>query len=248
MESIVFRRVPMSSYATVSLAQNKLRLPHALRLRRSRHAFEKRPARSHQLHRDSILKRSMDVALASFGLIVSLPVLAGLAIMVWLQSPGPVLYRSQRVGRYGKVFVCYKFRTMVVNADNRKDSLRSRNERMGATFKMANDPRVTRLGKFLRRYSLDELPQLWNVLRGEMSLVGPRPHPPDDVRRYENADLRRLRVTPGLTGLWQVTARRDPSFRRNIALDLEYIERRNLWMDLAILYKTIFAVLEGTGV
>lgn len=238
----------MSSYAGVSLAHNKLRLPHTLRLRRPRHSVEKHSALSHHFHGDSFLKRSMDLVLAFVGLIVALPVLGGLAIMVWLQSPGPVLYRSLRVGRYGRVFVCYKFRTMIVDADRRKEGLRSRNERIGATFKMTNDPRVTRLGKFLRRYSLDELPQLWNVLRGDMSLVGPRPHPPDDVRRYEASDLRRLQVTPGLTGLWQVTARRDPSFRRNIALDLEYIERRNLWMDLAILYKTIFAVLEGTGV
>lgn len=234
----------MSSYATVSLAHNKLRLPHSLRLGRPRHFLALR----HQIRGDSFLKRSMDLVLSFVVLIVSLPLLGGLAIMVWLQSPGPILYRSLRVGRYGRVFVCYKFRTMIVNADNRKESLRSQNECIGPIFKMANDPRVTRLGKFLRRYSLDELPQLWNVLRGDMSLVGPRPHPPDDVRRYEVADLRRLRVTPGLTGLWQVTARRDPSFRRNIALDLEYIERRNLWMDLAILYKTIFAVLDGTGV
>jgi lipopolysaccharide/colanic/teichoic acid biosynthesis glycosyltransferase len=238
----------MSSYATAGFAHNKLHSPHSLRLRRARHSFEKHFARDQQVHSDSFLKRSMDLALAFFGLIVSLPLLGFLAIVVWLQSPGPVLYRSLRVGRYGRVFVCYKFRTMVVNADNRKESLRSQNERVGPIFKMTNDPRVTRLGKFLRRYSLDELPQLWNVLRGDMSLVGPRPHPPDDVRRYEAADLRRLQVTPGLTGLWQVTARRDPSFRRNIALDLEYIERRNVWMDMTILYKTIFAVLDGTGV
>lgn len=240
----------MSSYASVSLVHNKLRLPRSLRLRRSRHAVEGHLALNQRVRSDSFsfLKRSMDMALSFFGLVVSFPLLGCLAIVVWLQSPGPVLYRSLRVGRYGRVFVCYKFRTMVVNADNRKESLRSRNERVGAIFKMTNDPRVTGLGKLLRRYSLDELPQLWNVLRGDMSLVGPRPHPPDDVRRYEAGDLRRLEVTPGLTGLWQVTARRDPSFRRNIALDLEYIQRRNLWMDLTILYKTIFAVLDGTGV
>jgi len=238
----------MSSYAAVSLVHNTLRLRRSLRLRRCRHSVEKQFVLSPQIHRDSFLKRSMDLVLAFFALILSLPLLGSLAIMVRLQSRGPILYRSLRVGRYGKVFVCYKFRTMIVDADRSKEGLRSQNERVGATFKMTNDPRVTRLGRVLRRYSLDELPQLWNVLRGDMSLVGPRPHPPDDVRRYEAADLRRLQVTPGLTGLWQVTARRDPSFRRNIALDLEYIERRNLWMDLAILYKTIFAILEGTGV
>lgn len=238
----------MSSYATVSLVHNKLRLPHSLRLRRSRHPVERHFKLIQLGHSDSSLKRSMDLVLSFCGLIVSLPFLGCLAIIIWLQSPGPILYRSLRVGRYGRVFVCYKFRTMVVDADHRKESLRAQNERVGPIFKMTNDPRVTGLGKFLRRYSLDELPQLWNVLRGDMSLVGPRPHPPDEVRRYELGDLRRLQVTPGLTGLWQVTARRDPSFRRNIALDLEYIERRSVWMDLAILYKTIFAVLEGTGV
>jgi lipopolysaccharide/colanic/teichoic acid biosynthesis glycosyltransferase len=136
---------------------------------------------------------------------------------------------------------------MVEDADQKQVALRRKNERVGATFKMTNDPRVTAVGRFLRRYSLDELPQLWNVLRGDMSLVGPRPHPLQDVQRYEPADFKRLEITPGLTGLWQVTARRDPSFRRNIALDLEYIERRSFWVDLSILYKTIFAVIEGTG-
>lgn len=197
--------------------------------------------------RATALKRMTDLILSCLALIGLLPFLFLLAIVVRWQSPGPVLYRSLRVGRRGKLFLCYKFRTMVVGADNGKEALRSRNERLGASFKMVADPRITQIGKVLRRYSFDELPQLWNVFRGEMSLVGPRPHPLDDVQRYENGDDRRLAVTPGLTGLWQVTARNDPSFRRNIALDLEYIERRNFRMDLAILYKTIFAVLEGTG-
>lgn len=195
----------------------------------------------------TVLKRTTDLCFSFFGLIAFWPFLLVLAFIVRLQSPGPILYRSLRVGKKGRLFVCYKFRTMVVGADDKKESLRVQNERIGASFKMANDPRITRVGRILRRYSLDELPQLWNVLRGEMSLVGPRPHPIDDVQRYETGDDRRLEVTPGLTGLWQVTARKDPSFRRNIALDLEYIERRSFWMDLAILYKTIFAVLDGTG-
>lgn len=194
-----------------------------------------------------VLKRITDLTLSFFGLVGLLPFLFVLAFLVRLQSPGPVLYRSLRVGKRGKLFVCYKFRTMIIGADDKKESLRAHNERIGASFKMADDPRITRIGKILRRYSFDELPQLWNVFRGEMSLVGPRPHPLDDVQRYEVGDDRRLEVTPGLTGLWQVTARKDPSFRRNIALDLEYIERHSFWMDLAILYKTIFAVLEGTG-
>jgi lipopolysaccharide/colanic/teichoic acid biosynthesis glycosyltransferase len=136
---------------------------------------------------------------------------------------------------------------MVAGADELKEKLITRNEREGAFFKMNQDPRITRAGRFLRCYSLDELPQLWNVLRGEMSLVGPRPHPLDDFAHYHLDDLRRLDVTPGITGLWQVTARRDPSFQRNMALDLEYIEKWSLWLDLRILYRTISTVLQGSG-
>jgi lipopolysaccharide/colanic/teichoic acid biosynthesis glycosyltransferase len=136
---------------------------------------------------------------------------------------------------------------MIVDADRSKQKLRLLNERCGAFFKLGDDPRITKVGRFLRRYSLDELPQLWNVLRGEMSLVGPRPHPLDDFERYQLEDLKRLRVTPGITGLWQVTARCDPSFQRNVALDLEYIRGWNLWMDLKILCKTVSTVLQGSG-
>jgi len=136
---------------------------------------------------------------------------------------------------------------MGANADALKDNLRRLNERQGATFKIANDPRITRLGRFLRLYSLDELPQLWNVLKGEMSLVGPRPHPLDDYSRYDLEHLRRLDVTPGITGLWQVKARHDPSFERNVALDLQYIENWSVQMDFKILSKTLFAIAGGSG-
>jgi lipopolysaccharide/colanic/teichoic acid biosynthesis glycosyltransferase len=193
------------------------------------------------------LKRTTDILLSLSGIIFGAPLLALIALIVKLDSHGPVLYRSPRVGSKGHVFGCYKFRTMIVGADEMKDSLRLRNERVGPFFKLADDPRITRCGRFLRRYSLDELPQLWNVLRGDMSLVGPRPHPVDDVQLYRAEHLRRLTVTPGITGLWQITARRDPSFERSIALDLEYIEHRSLWMDLKVLWKTVFVVLQGTG-
>jgi lipopolysaccharide/colanic/teichoic acid biosynthesis glycosyltransferase len=136
---------------------------------------------------------------------------------------------------------------MVASADEVKDQLRQRNERQGPIFKIRDDPRITRVGRFLRRYSLDELPQLWNVLKGEMSLVGPRPHPLDDYQRYELEHLRRLDVTPGITGLWQIIARRDSSFNRNMALDLEYIDRWSVWLDLQILFKTCRVVFAGTG-
>jgi lipopolysaccharide/colanic/teichoic acid biosynthesis glycosyltransferase len=136
---------------------------------------------------------------------------------------------------------------MLQNADALKDSLSHLNEREGATFKIANDPRITRVGRFLRKYSLDELPQLWNVLKGDMSLVGPRPHPLDDYHKYDLKHLRRLDVTPGLTGLWQVAARRDPSFEKNVVLDLEYIENWSLRMDLSILFRTLAVVVAGSG-
>lgn len=193
------------------------------------------------------LKRGLDIVLSAAGLLLLLPCLVLIALAIKLDSPGPVLYKALRLGRKGHRFPCYKFRTMVTHADNMKQELRQHNERSGPFFKMANDPRVTRVGRILRHYSLDELPQLWNVLRGDMSLVGPRPHPLDDFERYSLEDLQRLDVTPGLTGLWQVTARRDPSFERGMALDREYIGRWSLALDLRILCKTLGVVLRGGG-
>ena len=159
-------------------------------------------------------KRMMDLVLSAAGLIATLPLLAAIAIAIKIDSRGPVLYRAPRLGLKGRRFLCCKFRTMHTNADQLKEKLRAQNQREGPFFKLADDPRVTQVGRFLRRYSLDELPQLWNVLVGEMSLVGPRPHPVDDFERYDLEDWQRLEVLPGITGLWQVTARRDPSFER----------------------------------
>jgi exopolysaccharide biosynthesis polyprenyl glycosylphosphotransferase len=193
------------------------------------------------------LKRALDVAGAGMALILLAPVLAMLGILVRMDSPGPVLYAALRAGRKGRPFRCFKFRSMVLEADELKQGLRERNRRQGAFFKITDDPRITRVGRWLRRYSLDELPQLWNVLRGEMSLVGPRPHPLDDFSAYKIEDLPRLDVTPGMTGLWQVTARRDPSFQAGMKLDIEYIHRWSLGMDLRILLKTAAVVLRGSG-
>jgi exopolysaccharide biosynthesis polyprenyl glycosylphosphotransferase len=193
------------------------------------------------------LKRTLDVSASILLLVLLSPLLALLAVAIRLDSPGPVLYSALRVGRKGRRFRCHKFRTMVANADAQKEQLRQTNEREGPTFKLTHDPRITRVGRLLRRYSLDELPQLWNVLKGDMSLVGPRPHPLDDFARYDLEHLRRLDVTPGLTGLWQVSARRDPSFQKNMALDLEYIENWSLLMDLRILLRTVRVVLAGSG-
>jgi exopolysaccharide biosynthesis polyprenyl glycosylphosphotransferase len=193
------------------------------------------------------LKRAFDLIGSALGLAILTPVLGSIALIIRLESPGPVLYRAPRVGRKGRCFLCYKFRTMITNADGLKERLRAQNQRQGPTFKIENDPRITRAGRFLRRYSLDEMPQLWNVLKGEMSLVVPRPHPMDDFARYELDHLVRLDVTPGITGLWQVTARQDPSFLRNLALDQEYIDQWSLWMDARILFRTVFAVVLGSG-
>jgi exopolysaccharide biosynthesis polyprenyl glycosylphosphotransferase len=194
-----------------------------------------------------MLKRLMDVLGASVALILLSPLLAAIALLIKLDSAGPILYCAPRAGRKGEIFRCYKFRTMVNNADELRTHLLEKNERSGPWFKMASDPRVTRIGFYLRRHSLDELPQLWNVLRGEMSLVGPRPHTVDDFAAYEVGHLGRLDVTPGITGLWQVTARRDPSFEQNMDLDRTYIQTWNLALDMRILLKTLVAVARGSG-
>jgi lipopolysaccharide/colanic/teichoic acid biosynthesis glycosyltransferase len=194
-----------------------------------------------------LLKRVVDVLGAGLALAVLAPLLAGIAGLIKLDSQGPVLYCAKRAGRKGRLFRCCKFRTMVSDADALKQNLRRNNQRAGPFFKIKNDPRITRLGRFLRRYSLDELPQLWNVVRGDMSLVGPRPHPLDDVAGYAIEHLARLDVTPGITGLWQVTARRDPSFQRGMELDREYIRTWSLGSDLRILLKTFLAVAQGSG-
>jgi exopolysaccharide biosynthesis polyprenyl glycosylphosphotransferase len=192
-------------------------------------------------------KRFIDVCLASIGLFVTAPLIGVLALFVRRDSPGPAFYRSLRVGRKGQIFTCYKLRTMLADADQLKSSLRSRNERDGAFFKIADDPRVTPIGKLLRRYSLDELPQLWNVLTGDMSLVGPRPHPVDDFNLYQLEDLRRLDMKPGITGLWQVSARQDPSFHRSVMLDLDYIENWTLCLDMRIILRTFASLVRAEG-
>lgn len=193
------------------------------------------------------VKRSIDVGLGAIALSLLLPLLLLVAIVIKLNSPGPVIYASERVGRKGRVFRCYKFRTMVANADALKPALQHLNQRDGVLFKIDNDPRTTRVGRLLRKYSLDEIPQLWNVLRGEMSLVGPRPPLVSEVRQYEIEHMRRLDALPGMTGLWQVEARSNPSFARYVSLDVDYVEHWNLWLDFKILFKTIAVVLAGTG-
>jgi exopolysaccharide biosynthesis polyprenyl glycosylphosphotransferase len=198
-------------------------------------------------HEACVLKRVIDLALASVALFILWPLLLLVALLIWVDSPGPILYRAERVGRKGCRFACLKFRTMVKDADQRREELEHLNERTSVLFKMTNDPRVTRVGAFLRKYSLDETPQFFNVLRGDMSLVGPRPPLAAEVEQYQVAHLRRLDVLPGMTGLWQVEARQDPSFDRYISLDTAYVENWNLLLDLRILARTVAVVLSGTG-
>ena len=196
-----------------------------------------------------VAKQLMDFIGALFLLIALSWLFVILAILIKLTSPGPVFFRQQRSGLNGAPFTLYKFRTMVTNAEQFKHELEAMNEMSGPVFKVTNDPRVTPVGKWLRRYSLDELPQLYNVLRTEMSLVGPRPLPVDEVKRFENlAHRRRLSVKPGLTCLWQISGRNQISdFRDWVRLDLEYIDNWSLWLDLKILIRTVPAVLIGTG-
>jgi len=192
-------------------------------------------------------KRLIDIFGAAIGLVVLSPLVVVVAAAIKLDSRGPILYRSIRVGKKRRIFTCYKLRTMVANAESLKPQLRHLNERSGPLFKIENDPRMTRVGRWLRKFSLDELPQLWNVLRGEMSLVGPRPPVPEECAEYRLEYLRRLDVKPGITGLWQVTARSHPSFETALGLDLEYIENWNLWLDTKLLLKTIPVALKGSG-
>jgi len=194
-----------------------------------------------------IFKRGFDVVFSILVLIFFSPMLLVIAIAIKRDSPGPVFYLSNRIGKKGLVFRCMKFRTMVEDADERLAGLMDMNERDGLLFKVADDPRITRVGHFLRKYSLDEFPQFFNVLRGEMSVVGPRPPIGSEVREYKLSYLRRLDVTPGITGLWQVQARQDPSFDSYISLDVAYIENWSIWLDMQIILRTIGAVFAGTG-
>jgi exopolysaccharide biosynthesis polyprenyl glycosylphosphotransferase len=194
-----------------------------------------------------VVKRALDILFSSLVLIVLSPLLLAIAIAIRLDSRGPALYFSERIGKKGHVFRCTKFRTMVRDAENKRADVMHMNERDGVLFKISNDPRVTRLGRFLRKYSLDELPQFFNVLRGEMSVVGPRPPIASEVKEYKLSHLRRLDVTPGITGLWQVQGRQDPSFDSYISLDVTYIENWSIWLDIKIIVRTVAVVFAGTG-
>lgn len=194
-----------------------------------------------------LAKRSFDLVIASLLVLVFSPVLLFSALRVWMHDGGPVLFRQTRVGRDGATFACLKFRTMVVDAEARLAALQAEAGFTGGLFKMVDDPRITGPGRWLRRFSLDELPQLFNVIRGEMSLVGPRPPLPSEVETYDDAMRRRLRVLPGMTGLWQVSGRSDLSWDEAIRLDIYYVDNWSMLQDLNILWRTAGAVVSSRG-
>jgi exopolysaccharide biosynthesis polyprenyl glycosylphosphotransferase len=205
--------------------------------------FQSTPDRTFEL----FIKRVMDIVVAGVGLIVLMPMFIAFALAIKIYDPGPILFAQERVGLNKRRFQFYKFRTMVVNAEALKEELMQHNELDGPAFKMKNDPRITALGRLLRKYSLDEFPQFWNVLVGDMSLVGPRPPVPKEVEKYDRWQLRRLSMRPGLTCIWQVSGRNDIGFLDWMKMDLFYIDNWSLWTDLKILVQTIPAVIMGRG-
>lgn len=193
------------------------------------------------------IKRLLDIVISAAMLVIFSPLMLLVAILIKIYDGGPVIYSTYRVGMWGKEFLFPKFRSMQPNAEQIKDSLLDLNEQDGTTFKIRKDPRVTPLGTFLRKSSIDELPQLWCVLKGEMSLVGPRPPLPEEVATYSVQERARLEIKPGLTCLWQVSGRSDLPFNQQLQLDKEYIASQSIWLDIIILLKTIPAVLFGRG-
>ena len=195
-----------------------------------------------------LLKRWMDVCGSLCAIILLMPLFLVIAIWLKLDSPGPLIYRQVRIGLHGRPFHFYKFRSMYIDSDARRAALLKENEsKDGVIFKMKNDPRITRCGKFIRKYSIDEMPQFFNVLLGDMSLVGPRPPIPDEVALYTLDDRKRLDILPGITCIWQISGRSDIPFREQVVLDKEYIRGQGFWKDVLILLKTIPAVVAGKG-
>ena len=189
-----------------------------------------------------ICKRTIDIIGAGLGLILLSPIIAVVAWAVKVTSKGPVFFSQKRVGKNGELFEMYKFRSMVVNAEELKENLEEQNEMSGPMFKIKDDPRVTKVGKFIRKTSIDELPQLWNVLKGDMSLVGPRPSLPKEVEQFDNWMFKRLTVRPGLTCYWQVSGRNNIDFEDWMKLDIKYVEERNIWIDIKLIFKTVFVL------
>ncbi len=197
---------------------------------------------------EQFIKRIVDVIISFVGIVITLPIMLVTAIAIKLDSPGPVFFKQDRVGQNGRVFCIYKFRSMCQDAEQRKDELREMNEMKGAMFKIADDPRITRVGKFIRRTSIDELPQFFNVLKGDMSIVGTRPPTVEEVAQYKRSQWRRISIKPGITGLWQISGRNQiTDFDKVVELDLKYIDNWSLWGDLSIIFKTIGVLIKRKG-
>jgi exopolysaccharide biosynthesis polyprenyl glycosylphosphotransferase len=195
-----------------------------------------------------LLKRLLDIFASAVLLVLLSPLFLGVALAIHNDSPGPVFFQQTRVGRWGKLFSMWKFRSMYIDAEARKQELQKLNEMDGGVlFKMKDDPRITKIGRLIRKASIDELPQLWNVFKGNMSLVGPRPALPSEVNQYSLVERRRLDVTPGITCIWQVSGRSDIPFDKQVGLDVEYIESQSFWLDIKLLLLTIPAVVLGRG-
>ena len=189
-----------------------------------------------------VIKRIIDIVASFTGLIVLSPLMLVVSILIKLESKGEVIFKQKRVGLNGKEFYMYKFRSMVINAEELKAELESQNEMSGPMFKMKDDPRITKIGKFIRKTSIDELPQLINVIKGDMSLVGPRPSLPKEVEEFETWMRERLEVKPGLTCIWQVSGRNNIDFEDWMKLDISYVEDRNLWIDIKLIFKTVLVL------
>jgi len=235
----------MTRYEEIIALRRELKRPSAFR----HHNIQLRMVLWHLTIRSSVFfKRLMDIVLSIIALVLGSPVFILTALLVKVTSPGPIIFSQVRVGRFGRHFKFYKFRSMYIDAEARKAELMKHNESGdGVIFKMKKDPRITPIGRFIRKFSIDELPQLFNVLLGDMSLVGPRPPLPSEVRTYTLEERKRLNITPGITCLWQVSGRSELPFSKQIALDKEYIASQSVWKDFLILLKTIPAILTGKG-
>ena len=235
----------MTQYEEIRALRRELKRPSVFH----HHHIQLRMVLWHLTIRSSVFfKRLMDIVLAIVAIIVGSPVFLITALLVKITSPGPIIFSQVRVGRYGRHFKFYKFRSMYIDAEARKAELLKHNESNdGVIFKMKHDPRITPVGRFIRKFSIDELPQLFNVILGDMSLVGPRPPLPSEVRNYSLEERKRLNITPGITCLWQVSGRSELPFSKQMALDKEYISSRSAWKDFLILLKTVPAILTGKG-
>ena len=235
----------MTGYEEITALRQELKRPGMFR----HHNIQLRMVLWHLTIRCSVFfKRFMDIILSLFAIFLGSPVFLLTALLVKVTSPGSIIFSQVRVGKYGRHFKFYKFRSMYIDAEARKTELLKLNESGdGVIFKMKKDPRITPVGRFIRKFSIDELPQLFNVILGDMSLVGPRPPLPSEVRTYTLEERKRLNITPGITCLWQVSGRSELPFSKQIALDKEYIASQSIWKDFLILLKTVPAILTGKG-